>query len=206
MPSTEVLLLSIYVGLYLYDSALLLHPNEALLKTGLGKRWHSEFGNSNATFAGKELHIPNPLTPGSAIFRLAWHYEKLGASRHTGWENGVQTLRWFQAPVWSLFCLSFLVLPAVLFGHLGDAALLLVFALVYLNVAVLTGLLYWLKDTLAMGPREFWLIALDFFICPPFAINVIRRCSLRQVVKEDFVVAANRLRAGKKQRWNWCSA
>lgn len=185
--------MAIYVGLYIYDSALLLHPNEGILNVGILKDWRSGFGSKNTTFAGKELYIPNLLNPVAPIFRLCWQYEKSFPGHQTGWESCIRTLEWFQAPVWFLFSLSFLILPAVLFGHFGDALLLMAFSLIYLTVVLIIVLLYFAKERLTISRREFWFTALDLLICPPFAINVIRRLSLRLQVKEDFVAAASRL-------------
>jgi hypothetical protein len=193
MVSTEAMLMAMYAGLYVYDSVLLLHPNEAILKAGIAKNWRSGFGSKYTTFAGKELYIPNLLGPAAPIFRLSWHYEASRPSKGAGWESCVQTLRWFQVPIWLLFTLSFLALPMALWGHFGDALLLVVFAEIYLCVVLILVLLYLAKKPLAMSNREYWVAAFELAICPPFAINVVRRLSLRQPVKEDFVAAARRL-------------
>jgi hypothetical protein len=179
---------------------LLLHPNEAILKVGVRQDWRSGFGSKNTRLAGKELYIPNPLNPGAAVFRLSWHDETLFPSYQAGWESRLGALRRFQVPVWWLFFLSFLVLPTVLFGHFGDALLLMVFSLIYLTVVLIAVLLYLDKETFAFSRREFWLAAFDLLICPPFAINVIRRLSLRWPIEEDFAAAASRLQTAARWR------
>lgn len=185
--------MAIYVGLYIFDSVLLLHSNEGVLIAGNAKNWRSGFGSKNTTFAGKELYIPNMLRPATPIFRLNWQYEASSSGLGTGWESCIETLRWFRVPIWLLFSMSFVILPIALFGHYGDSLLLIVFSLIYLCVASIVVLLYLAKKSLTISSREFWFSAFDLVICPPFAINVIRRLSLRQHVNEDFVAAACRL-------------
>lgn len=191
--------MGIYVGLYIYDSALLLLPNEGILKACFASQWRSSFGSKNTTFFGKELYLPNLFGPATPIFRLSWKYETSVPSRTTDWDSCIPTLRWFLVPTWLQFSFSFVLLPLALFGHFGDSLLLAVFALIYLCVALIVVLLYFAKAALSIGSREFWLTALDLLICPPFAINVVRRLSLRQNVTEDFVEAARRLE--KPEHW-----
>jgi hypothetical protein len=200
MLSSEAMLLAVYVGLYFYDAFLLLRPNEAILKAGFASQWRSSFGSKNTTFFGKELYIPNPFAPSTPIFRLSWQYESPGPSSSTGWGACIPTLRWFLVPTWLLFFCSFVLLPIALFGHFGDFLILVAFAAIYLCVAMIVVLLYFAKRSLSIAHREFWLAALDLFICPPFAINVVRRLSLRQIVTEDFVEAARRLQGDEPWR------
>ena len=185
--------MAIYVGLYIYDSAILLQPNEGILKLGIGESWRSGFGSKNTTFARKELYIPSILNPGAPIFRLSWHYETSFPSHEVDWESSILALKWFKVPVWFLYSLSFVFLPTILFGHFGDALLLVAFSLIYLNVVLITVLLYFKKNSFNISNREFWFSTFDLLLCPPFAINVIRRLSLRLQVTEDFVAAAFRL-------------
>lgn len=200
MLSTEAMLLAIYVGLYVYDSALLLHPNEGILKACFASQWRSSFGSKNTTFIGKELYIPNLFEPATPIFRLSWQYESPVPSSGTDWDACIPTLRSFLVPTWLLFFCSFVLLPIALFAHFGDPLLLAVFALIYLFVTLIVVLLYFAKTSLSISSREFWLAALDFYICPPFAINVVRRLSLGQTVAEDFVEAARRLQTHEQWR------
>lgn len=191
--------MAIYVGLYIYDSALLLYPNEGILKASHAMNWRTGFGSENTTLAGKELYIPNLFCPTTPIFRLSWQYETSVGSKNTGWESCIKLLRWFQVPIWLLFTMSFLFLPIALFGHFGDVLLIAVFALIYLCVAIIVSTLYLVKEPLAISKREFWFTTFDLFLCPPFAINLVRRLSLKQHVKEDFVAAARRLQ--KAAHW-----
>lgn len=193
MDHPEILLITIFVVLYLYDSALLLYPNEAVL-ISLGRSgWIVGFGSNRTTLRGKGLYIPNPMFPNRSQFRLTWQYRasSVGAS-HT-WEETEKTLTAFVPLVFSLFAASYVFLPLALFGKGGDLLVLITFFLVYMNVIFILSLLWFKRGEFNLNNGEFLSTAFDFLICPPFALNVIRRLSLRLDVKEDLVRAAARL-------------
>ena len=73
MPiQAEVLLLAAMVGLYLYDSARLLHANEGVLMASLGGRWSLHFGAEHFTLRGKEPFVPHPLLPHRPLYPFQW--------------------------------------------------------------------------------------------------------------------------------------
>lgn len=65
------------VGLYLYDSAVLLASNEVILSPRQSGRWVAMFGADSFQLRGKEPFMPNPLLPHHPIFRLSWNIEGL---------------------------------------------------------------------------------------------------------------------------------
>jgi hypothetical protein len=195
MQHTEALLMALIVGLYLYDSALLLYPNEALLLPVGARRWQVGFGSSKTTFMGRELYVPNPFLPTRRMFRVAWDFDGSGAADASAWSAVRDVYGRLSAPVWSMAVLMFVILPAVLFGRLGDMAILLSFSLIYLNVLLIILVLWLNHESFQLSNRAFALLAFDFLICPPFALNVIRRLSLRAPVQEDLIRAARRLLA-----------
>jgi len=70
---------------------------------------------------------------------------------------------------------------------------LMTFALIYLTDIGIVWLMWLYRRPLHLENRLFILPALELLICPPFAINIIRRLSLRVPVSEDFAHAARRL-------------
>jgi hypothetical protein len=194
MEHVEVLLLALFVALYLFDSALLLHSNEALLLQAGGDRWLAGFGSSKLMLRGLELYLPNPLLPTRPIYRLSWQFEGAQSIRPSASqvvrEKPQQALALL---IWNHFWLSFIVLPLALFTQMGDMAVLFAFALIYANVVLIALALCWRRRALGLSLKDLASIVFEMAMCPPFALNLIRRLSLRVRVDEDFLHAARRL-------------
>lgn len=91
--SPEAGLALLVVALYLLDSLLLLHPDEAVLvRRGLAGggngdknsdsdagRWRAAFGAQGFKLAGREPWLANPLLPHQPVFRLRWRMAQAGA-------------------------------------------------------------------------------------------------------------------------------
>jgi hypothetical protein len=193
MWHTEALLMALVTGLYLYDSAILLFCNEAVLIAQGKTKWLAGFGSSRTTFRGKELYLPNPLRPTQASFQLAWQLEGVVLTGSQQWSETHKAFRGFSPFVWSLLVLLYLLLPIVLFARLGDLMILSVFILIYVNIFAIVVKLWLDHRKLGIPHRNCAFMALDMLICPPFAVNVIRKLSLKVLVTEDFVLAAQRL-------------
>ncbi len=193
MEHAEVLLLALFVALYLFDSALLLHSNEALLLQGRGSRWLVGFGSSKILLRGLELYLPNPLLPTRPCYRLSWQQGAKGTRKPASKVVRQPQPLALIVLIWNHFWLSFVVLPLALFVQWGDAIVVLAFALIYANVVLLVLALGWHRRALGLTGKELASIAFEISICPPFALNLIRRLSLRRRIDEDFVVAAKRL-------------
>jgi hypothetical protein len=197
MQHSELLLVAIYVGLYLYDSALLMYANEAIL-IPIGKdSWSVAFGSNKTTLKGKEVYLPNPILPTQLLFRLSWKFEKNASHSIDDWTIRRDSLKEFGPAVWSLFALIFGFLPYALFSRQGDLFILLAFASIYINVVLITLLLWIKRKKNELTIKDFIGIAIDLIICPPFALNIIRRLSLRIPVTEDLVSAAQRLQTSE---------
>lgn len=189
----EGALLAMFAGLYLYDSSLLFSSNEAALLRRRNGTWFAGFGSNTTTLRGKEPFVPNPLLPIRPIYRLAWRIEKPDSGFVSSWEHKADELKRFVPLVWILFALAFGALPWVVIVGAGDLFVLSTFVLIYLNVIAIILLLWLRRRTLEVTDEQFAWMAFDFLICPPFALNVIRRLSLLTPVSEDFVNAAERL-------------
>lgn len=186
--------MALAVGLYLYDSALLLYSNEALLIPSGKDGWIARFGSNKTTFKGKQLFVPNPFWPTQPLFRLVWGYEDVAScSIAATWDEKRRASIRLVPMVWGLFMCTFILLPVTLFGRLGDLMILLVFVLVYLNILLVILFLWLDRSKFNLTLHGFASIAFDFLICPPFALNIVRRLSLSVQVDEDFINAARRL-------------
>jgi hypothetical protein len=195
MEHSELLLLAIFGGLYLYDSALLLYANEAVLIPRRRGGWIVGFGSNRTTLKGRELYVPNPFFPNRPQYRLTWKYGGSSDLIAPSWEQSQPPLKVFASLVFGLFISSFCLLPIAMFGKGGDFLILMTFFLIYAHVILIVILLWLKREQIGLTNKEFFAIAFDFFICPPFALNVVRRLSLRLSVKEDLVSAAKRFQS-----------
>ena len=195
MQHTEALLMALVVGVYLYDSALRMYSNEAVMIPVGQDRWLAGFGSNKTTFKGKEFYLPNLLVPTRPLFKLAWDFEIAIPSQDFRWSIARKEFGHFVPLVWGLAASTFLLLPVALFGRLGDLIILLAFSLIYLHVLLIILLLWIERAKFDVTARGFAVIAVDLLICPPFALNIVKRLSLIVSVQEDFINAARRLQS-----------
>ncbi len=205
--------MALALGLYLYDSALLLYSNEAVLVCARHNRWLAGFGSNRTTLRGRQLYLPNPLTPTRPVYRLSWTLEAtadlpahsappaadtaavapLAVNPGGDWTANRPLLRRLAPLVWSLAAALFIALPVALYGRLGDWLIVCAFGLVYTNLVVMLALLWLVRKRFNLTGRAFAQLAFDLVLCPPFALNLVRKLSLQVIVKEDFANAAKRL-------------
>lgn len=177
-------------ALYAYDSALLLHANEAVLVRDFGGRWRAGFGSTSTTFRGRQLWMPNLLAPMQPLFRLLWSHEHADPRAASDLEQRSERLAFLAPWVIALFVALFGVLPLALFGGLGDLAIVAAFALGYGLVLLMAALVWLRREGLGLEGRAALALMLDLLLCPPFALNLVRRLSLRQALAADFVASA----------------
>lgn len=184
-------------ALYVYDCAVLLHWNEALLATPWKGKWIPLFGSRTFTLQGKEVCLASALLPAVPVFRLGWSPESPGAD-DGDWERFADALRPIQWCALAVFVTTNVLFPVALLLRVGDDALLILLALVYASL-VGTLILVWLRRTpLALTGRRFASLAFEVLACPPFGANIARRLSLARPVREDLVFAARRLLAERQ--------
>lgn len=175
------------VGLYLYDSAVLLASNEVILSPRQSGRWVVMFGADSFQLRGKEPFMPNPLLPHHPIFRLSWNVEGLvGPCRP--WSPPCTEYGVLVPYVWLMFLALFFVIPLGLFSNYGHGAIAAGIALFYL-CAIAALIVAWIKRAdFGLSQRRFASLALECLTCPPFAVNLIRHLSLGVRPREDFLV------------------
>lgn len=178
------------VALYLYDSALLLFHNEIVLEAR--RSGYLVSGGTAMEFRGRHLFLPNPLCPHRPLIRLSWSVDE----PHDG---GAQPIRWRRiklalsviAPwTWMLSGLFFVGLPGVLwFGT--DALLLGWLVLTYLTILAMLGQVWVYRKALNLSGRDIAALGFDVLLCAPFAINMVRKISLRQAHSAGFYAFAS---------------
>jgi hypothetical protein len=88
------------------------------------------------------------------------------------------SLRSLRVPVLVLLGVLGIVLPVVSLFSADSVALLAVFAAYYVVIAVTVGLAVRLRKRVELDGRSYGMLLLDVVLCPPFAINLIRRVTL----------------------------
>jgi hypothetical protein len=196
VPHPEILLIIGMAGLYLYDSALLLASNEALLCRGWRGRWIALFGAEGFPVRGKEPLLPNPLLPHRPLYRFSWNMEKPAA------EQIATSQPWTPPPgkgyallapwVWLMSAALFVLVPLGLFSRLGHTAIAAGIVLFYAAAAVALTLTWLRRAVYALGGRQFAALAAECLFCPPLALNLIRRLSLIWPSPDDFLAVMGR--------------
>lgn len=164
------------LAFYVYDAALLLYADEVVFMRK-ARRWSAAIGDG-AIVGGRYLAFPALLSPGSPVFRAAWNADPRGdAPQATATVLGVLCpLRW---QAWLLAFALFAVVPLALALHFPPTWLLGVLAVIYLPTAVAMLHVARRREMLGLSRRDVAAIAFDVLACPPFALNLVRRVSLR---------------------------
>lgn len=194
-PHAEVLLVAAMVGLYLYDSARLLHSNEGVLAATLGGRWSLHFGAEHYTLRGKEPFLPNPLLPHRPAFPLRWKQQLVAAAP--------ASQRWTPPPfahykvlapfIWLMALALFGLVPAGLFSRYGNEAIAAGILLFYAAALLALGYVWFKRSALLLTRRQVGALAFESLTCPPFALNLVRHISWRAAPAEELVSAGRRL-------------
>lgn len=199
----EVLLLAAMVGLYLYDSARLLHANEGVLMASLGGRWSLHFGAEHFTLRGKEPFIPNPLLPHRPLFPVHWKQQLASGATTTA-------PRWTPPPfgpykvlaplVWLMGLALFGLIPLGLFSRFGNVAIAAGIMLFYAAALAALGITWFKRHALSLSARQVGALAFESLTCPPFALNLIRHISSHAHPPEELISAGRRLL--RREDWN----
>lgn len=173
------------VAFYLFDSIRLLFRNEVIFSES-GGRWHVHFADDRWVMFGKCLYLPNPLTPWRAPFRTSWSPAAKPAAKALLPLASLWPLRVLVAVVSGLLLI---VLPIAL---LRLSAFWQLCALVscYLLIISLLAILWRRRDLLSLSAHRWRQLALDALICPPFALNTLRKLTFDAPMSLDAVEIA----------------
>lgn len=190
----EVLLVAAMLGLYLYDSARLLHSNEGVLAATLGGRWSLHFGAQHYTLRGKEPFVPNPLLPHRPVFALHWKPQPAVATTAQRWTPPPLGPYKVLAPlVWLMALALFGLIPAGLFTRYGNVAIAAGIALFYFSALIALAYVWITRRAMQLSPRQVGALAFESLTCPPFALNLVRHISWNVRPEEELVCASRRL-------------
>lgn len=178
--SSETLLIIGIIGFYLYDSAILTFSNELIFNESYG-RWTVTFPRARWRLMGKLLFIPNPLTPDDMIYRASWSTNEKPLQMEVGALicKLKKPLLYLRILVIILLVLLVIVFPVVMFKYGTGIELLEVIVIIYLTIFNMLVFTFIKKEDLFLNKKAFFSLALDSLACPPFAINILRKISLR---------------------------
>jgi len=191
----EILLVAAMAGLYLYDSARLLHSNEGVLAATLGGRWSLHFGAEHYTLRGKEPFVPNPLLPHRPLFPLRWKQQVVAAAPPAQrWAPPSFVPYKVLAPLIWLMALSlFGLIPAGLFSRYGNVVAAAGILLFYASALLALTYVWFKRGTLKLTGRQVGALAFESLTCPPFALNLVRHISWQAAPPEELDSASRRL-------------
>ena len=193
MAQDAILLMGLVAGLYLFDSALLLHGNEGVLSTSGAKRWTVHIGFRDLELRGKHVYLPNPLVPHRPLFRLAWSFTGQSASAREDWDKYRVIVRPIAPAICGMAIALFGLLPLGFFTRLGDAALIAALVLLYASVCAALIWVWHNRSRFDLNRSRFAALAFESLVCSPLALNLARKLCARVSVREDLVAAARRL-------------
>ncbi|MBS0388441.1 MAG: hypothetical protein JSR15_08150 [Proteobacteria bacterium] len=179
--------------LYLLDSGLLLYGDELLFATGLSG-WHNVAGGGQLLL-GRRLLWPNPLLPAARLLRVCWSRASTdnvgGAPPAPATSERVEAVAFrralqpLQFGVVVLLLLVAVALPALLYAYGPGLEVLLLLAAIYVLNLSMAAWLWHARSRLELGARACAMLTVDLLLCPPFAINLVRKISLQQQAAGD---------------------
>jgi hypothetical protein len=178
------------IAFYLYDSLLWLYGDELVL-IRRAHRWDHAAGPDRLLFR-RRLYLPNPLTPQRPLWRACWS----GFARRDRFTDlsalaGLElTLRPLRVLVTLLWLLIVVALPVMALSGAQPAIVLALLAAVYSVAAMMVGWLWRQRATLGLSARSCRALSFDALACPPFAINLIRKISLRTTINGELMAQA----------------
>lgn len=170
------MLLAGIVLFYLYDSALLLYADEVLFSKPL-QRWGAAFGEG-ATWRGRFLAFPVLMCPGAPLLRATWGGDRTPSER-VAVEHMLRTLRPLRWLAWPVALGLFGLVPLALIRHWPPTWVLGLLLLIYLPTVLAVMVLWLRREQLGLSGKAVAAIAFDVLACPPFALNLVRRVTLR---------------------------
>jgi hypothetical protein len=185
--SLEAQLFGIALALYVSDAILLLYPNEGLL-TAIGKgQWRVTFGSDTTRVRGKEVLFPSLILIHRPCFKLSWDYERVNREIRltTDWLSRAEQFRALSPLVYGIAFAQLVIFPYAILIDRTDMSIMI--ALIYLYGTILAGLIWvWFqRQKFCLDNKGFTLLGFECLICPPLALNLVRKLSLKYCSSND---------------------
>ncbi len=180
LPFESLLVLGA-VGIYVFDSSVLMCANEMMI---VCKRRSREIALPNSRFEllRKFPYIPNPFTPHIGLIKTIWYPTVTSAN---GYDNATLAelqacLRPVGAATVSLLAMLLIALPFALFVARTQLSFLILLAVIYMHVFFILTVVFARRHKLRLEKWAFAKLAFDSLACAPLAVNVVRKIYLRQ--------------------------
>lgn len=182
IPFEWLLVLGV-IAFYLYDSTLLLYENEMVFAESRG-RWRFLSGSS-WQIVGRNTLLPNPLTPQHHLFRVHWDERLSAQATPEHWQPMVRALKPLRVMLLALLTAMLPGLALVVFFFGTGPELLALFAAVYLTIVTMLVVVYRRRAALGLDRKAFVSLCIDSLACAPFALNLVRKISLRCALTDN---------------------
>ncbi|RZF56866.1 hypothetical protein EXE30_01000 [Acinetobacter halotolerans] len=192
--SFDILITIGIVGFYIYDSAHLYFYNEFNIQKGLGSTFKSQLLSRQLNIFHKYLFIPNLWFSHQLLFKCAWKIKDSDPTIHPHdiihLKNISQTLKPLQWVNILLFVLTLAVLPFLITFKAGYLTLAIILVIIYsLNLISILFVIV-KREKLQLSWLKIMQLSLDALLCPPFALNLLRKISLNYHTKTDGILLA----------------
>ena len=178
--STEALIVLGVIAFYIYDSAILVYSNNLVFSESFG-RWFVFFPSESWRISGKLLFIPNPLIPCNLLFLSNWTTsERLSEDKLNNLLELINAARPLRIVVMSLMILLIIILPLSIFNYGVGFITLMSLLLIYIIILGMLIYTFLYRRKLGLDTKVFFSLAFEAISCPPFALNIIRKITLRQ--------------------------
>jgi hypothetical protein len=179
MHSFEVWLPIGAIGLYLFDSVLMLYSNEVLFLRQ-ASRWGFVM-SSSLLLGGRRLCLVNPLIPAIPHFQVHWSEQDTRQEQESEHElssflAALRPLQYLVSALWLLL----VALPVDLFLFGTGPELLALMGAFYGVILAALGYTYARRAVLRLSVRSFLALSFDALACAPFSINLVRKLALRR--------------------------
>lgn len=188
IPSLEFLLVVGIVAFYVQDATLLLYHDELMFER-VGKAWRPSAGG--AQWSGRFLFVPNLLAPWRPLLRGSCTEATAVTAHAQAIDPMLKALRPLQLGVTLLGALLLVGVPVLLWRYPHPFALLALAVAIYANALLLAVPMWRGRDIFGIDGRTVAWLAFASICCPPHAINLVRKLSLRQPLPADAMSMAN---------------
>jgi hypothetical protein len=162
---------------------MLLNFNE-LIFIRFKKKWSYKFPILSLQLLRKFPFLPNLLTPNIALFQVFWPSRDQGLNINE-LNTFIKSVLPIQIISVVLLLLMFICLPIIAFKYGSGVKLLIIFSTIYSLIVCILTYIFNQKHNLKLSNTKFLSIAFESIVCPPFALNMVRKISLNYPINVD---------------------
>lgn len=185
---------------YLYDACLPLAANAGLVRRAgraRGYGWQARWATDGFEVRSAYLAWPALLLPHQPVYLLRWNPGRIdlpgdiAALKHI--QAHAASFQRFMLPLYGLGATLFVLLPIALFVWPSEAVQLSAAAMIYLFAGWIA-VHAWRRAGMGHTPQSVARsVAVQCLLCPPFAMNAVRKLSTAYTPEVDLLQAAQHL-------------